>query len=104
MHTSSMVLHSNTNLGCIKNVESFKELVVSVGGLALVAISLLTVLQLLYMNLIKYIQHFSKLSDIVHFQSTIYKYPTMHLKAIPHFVAECSVIVEFPKLAFDVHR
>ena len=42
-----LVEHSNTNLGCIKNVESFKELVVSVGGLALVAISLLTVLQLL---------------------------------------------------------
>ena len=40
MHTSSMIEHSNTNLGCIKNVESFKELVVSVGGLALVAISL----------------------------------------------------------------
>ena len=40
MHTSSMILHSNTNLGCIKNVESFKEIVVSVGGLALVAISL----------------------------------------------------------------
>ena len=56
MHKSSMIIHSNTNLGCIKNVESFKELVVSVRGLALVAIPLFAVLQLLYiMNLIKYV-------------------------------------------------
>jgi hypothetical protein len=27
-----------------------------------------------------------------------------HLKAIPDFVAECSGNIEFPDLAFDVHR